>query len=77
MMLSVRFVKNHSRQESASQRYDRRYTLVCLDCYKKGRVNTRTKNKERIIEAYGGKCECCGESIFEFLTIDHRNGRKI
>ena len=27
--------------------------------------------KMRIIEAYGGKCVCCGESILEFLTIDH------
>ena len=32
--------------------------------------------KRRIIfEAYGGaKCDCCGESIFEFLTVDHTNG---
>lgn len=27
------------------------------------------------IRAYGGKCSCCGESIPEFLTIDHINGR--
>jgi hypothetical protein len=30
--------------------------------------------KQEIIDAYGGECECCGESIFEFLTIDHTNG---
>ena len=23
---------------------------------------------------YGGKCNCCGESCMEFLTIDHING---
>jgi len=30
-----------------------------------------------IISYYGGsppKCACCGESIFEFLTVDHING---
>lgn len=31
--------------------------------------------KHLVIEHYGGKCACCGESIFEFLTIDHISGR--
>ena len=31
------------------------------------------KCKQKIIDAYGGKCQCCGESIFEFLSIDHIN----
>lgn len=26
-----------------------------------------------MIEAYGGKCSCCGETQFEFLTIEHIN----
>lgn len=26
------------------------------------------------ITHYGGRCECCGETRFEFLAIDHRNG---
>jgi hypothetical protein len=29
--------------------------------------------KKQIIEAYGGKCVCCGEDHYEFLTIDHIN----
>lgn len=29
--------------------------------------------KQKIIEAYGGKCVCCGEETLEFLTIDHIN----
>lgn len=29
--------------------------------------------KLRVIIGYGGKCECCGETIPEFLTIDHIN----
>jgi hypothetical protein len=30
--------------------------------------------KQRVITAYGGKCECCSDTHFEFLTIDHTNG---
>jgi hypothetical protein len=26
-----------------------------------------------LIEAYGGKCSCCGESHYAFLTIEHIN----
>ncbi len=29
--------------------------------------------KMKVIEGYGGKCSCCGESTMEFLTIDHIN----
>lgn len=29
--------------------------------------------KEEVLNTYGGKCECCGETIIEFLTIDHIN----
>jgi hypothetical protein len=30
--------------------------------------------KERVVSAYGGCCECCGDCHFEFMTIDHING---
>lgn len=30
--------------------------------------------RELVIEKYGNKCNCCGETIKEFLTIDHING---
>lgn len=34
--------------------------------------------KKKIVEAYGGKCECCGITDHEFLTIDHiyRDGKE-
>ena len=32
------------------------------------------KYKEAILEAYGAHCSCCGESHFEFLSLDHING---
>jgi len=32
------------------------------------------ENRERCLAHYGGKCECCGESRYEFLAIDHADG---
>lgn len=42
-------------------------------------VNKRVKEnrielRKFIIDKYGGKCNCCGESTFEFLSFDHKNG---
>lgn len=27
----------------------------------------------QVITAYGGRCECCGESRRDFLSLDHKN----
>jgi hypothetical protein len=32
------------------------------------------KRRRETIDHYGGKCACCGEDHFEFLTFDHING---
>jgi hypothetical protein len=32
------------------------------------------KVRKQVIDHYGGKCECCGETHIEFLAIDHING---
>ena|ERR1043166_2322766 len=29
--------------------------------------------RRQIVEAYGSKCVCCGESRFHFLSLDHVN----
>ena len=43
------------------------------EIFKKNHIKTRTL----ALEKYGGKppkCACCGETIIEFLGIDHING---
>lgn len=30
--------------------------------------------RKLVLEHYGGKCACCGETRYEFLAIDHING---
>lgn len=32
--------------------------------------------KQAFLDMYGGKCACCGESLFDFLTIEHRQGQQ-
>lgn len=46
------------------------------DEFNRRRKERTRKYKEQFIEMYGGKCNCCGETIFDFLTIEHRNGQK-
>lgn len=62
---------------------------MCKECtnayYKSRRPETRERQmennrqmrrryKQRALEAYGSKCECCGETEPAFLCIDHVNG---
>lgn len=35
----------------------------------------RIRKRREVIDAYGGKCACCSESMFEFLSIDHVDGK--
>lgn len=44
-----------------------------LDCLR-NRRRRGEQEKRAVIEAYGGKCACCGEARPEFLTIDHIYG---
>lgn len=34
----------------------------------------RAEHRMEVINAYGGKCACCGENRVEFLAVDHING---
>jgi len=34
----------------------------------------RERRKRLIIEHYGNKCACCGETEFRFLSVDHIKG---
>lgn len=45
-----------------------------VDKYRDSIKKSRTKLRIDTINAYGGKCSCCGEANIEFLTIDHVNG---
>lgn len=57
---------------------------ICKECRKKSYKKNVSNNKEslycknkllslkeKIFEEYGNKCECCGETIWQFLSVDH------
>lgn len=44
----------------------------CEGCYEKARIQLIAIKRE-VMDAYGGKCTCCGEQELGFLTIDHSN----
>lgn len=41
---------------------------------KKGNRKDQFKRRQKVIDAYGGKCERCGETRWEYLAIDHISG---
>jgi len=43
----------------------------CESCRQK-RYTTEIRNE--IVKEYGGKCKCCDESRWQFLTMDHIDG---
>jgi hypothetical protein len=56
------------------KRSNREYRKVNKKMFRLAEVRKRRNIKAKVMKAYGGKCECCGEDRFEFLTIDHIKG---
>jgi len=44
------------------------------DGHNQSQRESRHRLRNEVIDAYGGKCACCGETRKEFLSIDHKNG---
>jgi hypothetical protein len=63
-----------SRHPEAQHRYYLRWKDKNPESYRR-RLDisheSKRQLKEELIAAYGGCCACCGESTFEFLSIDH------
>jgi len=50
------------------------YCKVCTLRFNRNSRDKANRKKQAARAALGDKCVCCGESIPEFLTIDHING---
>lgn len=49
---------------------------TCDGCFEKSRARgyeIRARYRKAVMDHYGGKCACCGETEDEFLTIDHKD----
>lgn len=51
-----------------------RWRSINLDYYNKGIREKRRRFRIEMVNAYGGKCVCCGETEIQFLSLDHING---
>lgn len=56
----------------------RKWVVANPEAYREHRRAFTRRTKLAVIEAYGAKCACCAETLFEFLTIDHihNDGRR-
>jgi hypothetical protein len=76
--LKIFILQKNSRygRENICRKCKTNYQLI----WEKKNINKQNHNKNRrkirtvIISLYGGKCNCCGEKTFDFLTIDHIHG---
>lgn len=62
--------QNPASYKAAYQRYFENHRVKTRQAQKKYRDHLR----QQVIDHYGGKCQCCGETTREFLCIDHING---
>jgi hypothetical protein len=63
-------VANGERHRASSRDYSRRHRAEISE----KRKGDRRTLKSKVLDAYGGRCACCGEQTYEFLTIDHVHG---
>jgi hypothetical protein len=60
--------------EQRKQRQENSKKYANSDRARARRTINRRELRLAFIEHYGGKCQCCGETTIEFLTIEHVNG---
>jgi len=65
--------KNRQPSEESKER-QKQWKLDHPEITAKHKAKYARKARQDCISHYGGRCECCGETHIEFLTIDHPNG---
>jgi hypothetical protein len=83
----VRVVAKKAKQKSRAREYYQRPEVKArLAAYQRTWRSTHVEQVEKqrrsryqelrrlVLEAYGGRCVCCGETHPHFLSIDHKNG---
>lgn len=62
---------------NCSKRADAGFTR-CFSCrayHNQKTIESYHRLRKRVFEMYGGaKCKCCGETEYDFLTLEHDNG---
>lgn len=74
--MSAEYFRDYYKRNAEVIRTNRRkaYKKNPQVTFDKNMRSTAKARKEALIH-YGNKCNCCGETILRFLTIDHINGK--
>lgn len=70
----LRQYHQHLTAEQRQQRLENGKRYAQSERGKQRRAENRRQLRREFIEVYGGKCQCCGETTLEFLTIEHLQG---
>lgn len=65
-----RWRNNNPEKARAKSKY---YREKYRDKYNQRKKQIQRERVEFILQKYGGKCVCCGEKNWRFLTLDHMN----
>lgn len=69
------YLKNKERMRAAKMKWHYANYEKHMQSIRLNGAKYRLAIRKEVLEAYGNKCACCGESAEEFLTIDHIDGR--
>ncbi len=76
-------LRHPEKRRESVLKYDSTHKEEAKAYYQKNREHIRSrvkantqKHRQAFLEMYGRKCQCCGESNENFLTLDHINGQK-
>lgn len=68
---AAKYKKNHP---DKVKQMDSEYQMARRRRFPNEAKDRRRALRRQVIAAYGGRCECCWESGWEFLSVDHKNG---
>ncbi len=63
----------YSKNKENLSEYIKKYYKENCERIKNKRKSERKERREIVLKHFGSRCSCCGESLQEFLSIDHIN----
>jgi predicted HNH restriction endonuclease len=69
--MNTKWRRDNPKKAKAAREVERQRRLT--PAHRKALKEKRSRLRSAAIKHYGGKCVCCGETNFGFLTFDHVN----
>jgi hypothetical protein len=65
---------NSEKQRIYDKRHRQKKLRVEPNYYNEIAHKSAQRLRQQVVDAYGGRCSCCGEDRLPFLTLEHMNG---